>query len=297
MTLPVLSPPKSLKSGVVALSPARDPNFSEERGKVYPVDSDTSDTTPNINELAGGSVTKPGGTVTNPVSVPQDDPDGAKKRVDAENNLDHGRKRQHSSGQARPAQQGAASTGALSVQKCGRMADWHVVATEWQAEDLAAAEVRSKGFQVFRPKVRLRQPGTRLRPGRVVLQDAFPGYLLVRWADGELWGAVKAAKGVASILHAVGNREDAACIPAEFMEWLFDQCGDSGILRDEAGPDRLPPIPANTWIRIARGPMAGSIALCEWSSEERVALLFEIMGGQRRTQIRRDHVKELEAKP
>lgn len=202
-----------------------------------------------------------------------------------------------SSGHAHPALQGAASPGALSGQKCGGMVEWHIISTEWQAESLAAVEIAKLGFQVFRPKVRIRTAGTRLRPARIEITDAFPGYLFVSWPDAAPWGRLKATEGVNLILRAVGDNDRPATVPEAFMDWIMGECGANGILRDEAPPERLPPIPVNSWVRIARGPMAGRVALCEWSTDQRVALLFEIMGGQTRAKARRDHVEILEVQP
>jgi transcription antitermination factor NusG len=178
-------------------------------------------------------------------------------------------------------------------QECGRLPEWHVIATEWQAETLAAVSCREAGFQTFRPLIRKRDMATPLRPARITLTDAFPGYLFVLWHASEPWGRVKSARGVAAILHATGDRERPAVVRAAVMDALLSRASLLGIIEDISAPDILPALAANTPVRIRRGHLTGHLALCEWSTEERVGLLFDILGVSARVIQRRDQVEEV----
>jgi len=187
-----------------------------------------------------------------------------------------------------------------SDEPCGRMEApaWHVLATDFQAEDLAAASLLALGFQRFLPRVRVSVPATESRPARIEIQVAFPGYLFALWAPSDRWDRVKAAKGVAHILAPVGDPDVPATVPTAFVEAMLAVASPTGVLSDEWAPDVrylrpdvLPEIAANSFVRVLKGPLSGRIALCEQSRENRVALLYEIMGGQRRIIARRDHVE------
>ena len=178
-------------------------------------------------------------------------------------------------------------------QHCGRMEGprWYVVATEHQQERLASQSIREAGFQTFLPLIRLRVAATSKAPPRSTNVPAFPGYVFALWDDGDRWQRIKAARGCASILTQVGRSEEPASGPTRFMHLLLARASALGVIEDLSAPDILPAIEAGGWVRITKGPLAGRIALCEWSSEERVALLLEMMGTERRAKLRRDYVE------
>lgn len=187
-------------------------------------------------------------------------------------------------------------SGALSVsdQECGRLSEWHCVCAEWGSDALAAQSILAAGFQVFQPRIRIRIPASPNRPARSEVVPAFPGYLFAMWAEDERWDMVKRARGVAGILHQIGSRDVPAIVPDRFMAALLNRAGKQGIIEDISAPDLLPPIEQGGTVRIMAGPLAGRLGLCEWSTDERVALLCEVMGGTRRTTMRRDQVEAVE---
>lgn len=183
--------------------------------------------------------------------------------------------------------------GASGDQDCGRMVDqeWHVVATEYQAERLAAASIRSLDFQAFLPLIRIRLPATSKRPSRTETRPAFPGYLFVLWQPEDRWQGIKGEPGVARIISAIGNSEAPAVVSVGFMMLLLSRASQEGVIEDLSVPDLLPPLAPSTWVRITGGHFAGHRAFCEWSTDERVGLLLEVLGGPRRAEIRRDQVE------
>lgn len=168
---------------------------------------------------------------------------------------------------------------------------WHVVATEHRAERLAQTSILALGFQTFLPLIRFRVAASKERPARTETSPAFPGYLFALWAADERWQRICSARGVASVLAQVGRANDPAIVPAPFMATMLAKASASGILEDISAPDILPALQAGSWVRITKGPLVGRLALCEWSTEERVSLLLEVLGGERRTKVRRDFVE------
>lgn len=171
---------------------------------------------------------------------------------------------------------------------------WHVVCTEHRSERLAQSSILALGFKTFLPLIRYRVADTKERPARTETSVAFPGYLFALWGQHERWQAVCSARGVASVLAQVGRPHDPATVPPSFMAAMLAKASAIGILEDLSAPDILPAIPPETWVRITKGPMAGRIAICEMSTEERVHLLLSVLGGERRVRMRRDHVEATE---
>lgn len=179
-------------------------------------------------------------------------------------------------------------------QNCGACAaHWHVIATERAAERLAKQSIIELGFSVCLPMIRRRLPATASRPARNDFIPAFTGYLFAAWLPGADWPRIRRARGVDSILPSAGA-DTPATLPTAFMAGLRSRMDADDVLEDLSVPALLPALSAGDWIRITRGPMAGMLAIIEWSSEERVALLLEVLGGERRTKMRRDHVQQVE---
>lgn len=178
------------------------------------------------------------------------------------------------------------------VQHCGACPKpaWHVISTEYRAEALARTSITALGFGTFLPLIRYRVAATKERPARTETSFAFPGYIFAQWLPHQRWQAIRSARGVAGILTDVGSTEVPATVPASFMGAMIARANAAGILEDLSAPDILPALPAMTWVRISAGPLAGRLALCEWSTEDRVGLLLEVLGGERRAKLRRDAV-------
>lgn len=188
----------------------------------------------------------------------------------------------------------ASSAGQELVQHSGGCAPhWHVIATEYQAERIAVQTVAALGFAVCLPFIRRRTQATAARPARTITFPAFAGYVLAAWDEADQWQPIRRARGVAGLLTSIGA-DTPARLPRGFMAALAARMAPDGVLEDLSVPDLLPALPANTWARITRGPLSGKLALVEWSTEERVGLLLEVLGGERRAKLRRDQVEPTE---
>lgn len=178
--------------------------------------------------------------------------------------------------------------------ECGRYSGpWYVACTEWNAEALARSSCLAAGIQTFLPFVRRRQ---QLRDGRVrnTVEVAFPGYLFVLVAHTADWHRLKRARGIAGVLHAVGDREVPAEMPAHVMAQLLAAASQQGILEELSDPEvGLPPIEPGASVRIRTGWLAGVVGTCEWSTERRVSLLFDLVG--KRLTLDRGDVEAVEA--
>lgn len=173
----------------------------------------------------------------------------------------------------------------------GRMpGSWHVICSDHQAERLVVQSVIEMGFSACLPLIRRRFTGRKSGRSGSFTVPAFPGYVFAGWEEGAHWQSIKRARGVAGILPSVGS-DTPALVPLAFMAALHSRMGADGVLEDLSVPDLLPALPAMTWARITKGPLSGSIAFVEWSTEERVGVLLEMMGGERRAKLRRDQVE------
>jgi transcription antitermination factor NusG len=172
--------------------------------------------------------------------------------------------------------------------ECGRYsAPWYVACTEWGQEALARGECLAAEIQTFLPLVRKREI---MRDGKVRhrVEAAFPGYLFVMVEQDDQWHHLKRARGIAGVLHAVGDREKPAQVRPALMAAMLASASPQGILEAlSAPPTDLARIAVGQPVRINHGWLAGMVGVCTWSSAQRVALLVEAIG-QRVTLQRRN---------
>lgn len=179
-------------------------------------------------------------------------------------------------------------------QECGRYSAprWHVVQTEPGAEQLASQSVLELGFQRFLPLVRVAHPATPKRPRRTEVVPAFRGYLFVLWSAGDCWQHIKRARGVAGVLHRLGDPESPAPVSRRFMEDLLAAASPVGVLEDKrSDPAILPPLEQGVEVVVTLGPLAGWRGICEVSGDQRIAILLDQV--QRRVSLPRGHVEAL----
>lgn len=177
-------------------------------------------------------------------------------------------------------------------QECGRYSapSWHVVQTEPGAEHLASQSILELGFQRFLPLVRVAHPATPKRPRRTELVPAFRGYVFALWGAGECWQSIKRARGVAGILHRLGNPESPAPVSRRFMEGLLAVASPLGVLEDSrSDPAILPPLEPGAEVLVTIGPLAGWRGVCQMSGEQRIVILLADV--QKRVEMPRGHVE------
>ena len=177
-------------------------------------------------------------------------------------------------------------------QECGRYSAprWHVVQAEPGAEHLAAQSILELGFQRFLPLVRLAHPATPKRQRRTETVPAFRGYVFALWAEGERWQDIKRARGVAGILHRLGNPECPAPVSSRFMAGLLAAASALGVLEDaRSEPAILPPIQAGAEVQVNLGPLAGWRGVCEMSGDQRITILLADV--HKKVELLRGHVE------
>lgn len=166
---------------------------------------------------------------------------------------------------------------------------WYVALTEWGQENLARSECHRLDFQTFLPLVRRRQ---QMRDGRArqVIEVAFPGYLFVLMQEPEHWHRLKRARGVAGVLHSVGDRERPAEVAPDIMAAMLASASAQNILEDLSDPPAdVAKIEVGQTVRITTGWLRGLVGTCTWSSSQRVAVLLDAMG--QRITVERRHVE------
>jgi transcription antitermination factor NusG len=174
--------------------------------------------------------------------------------------------------------------------ECGRYSGpWYVALTEWGQEALARGECQQADIQSFLPFVRKRQ---QLRDGKLrhVIEVAFPGYLFVLMQEPEHWHRLKRARGIAGVLHAVGDRERPAEVRPDIMASMLASASAQGVLEALSDPPAdLARIDVGQAVRITHGWLAGLVGMCTWASSQRVGVLLEAMG--QRITVERRHVE------
>lgn len=177
-------------------------------------------------------------------------------------------------------------------QECGRYSAprWYVVQSEPGAEYLAAQSILELGLQRFLPLVRIAHPATPKRPRRTETVPAFRGYVFALWSERERWQDIKRARGVAGILHRLGNPECPAPVSSRFMGSLLAVASPLGVLEDaRSDPAILPPIECGAEVAVTMGPLAGWRGVCEMSGEQRITILLAEV--HKKVELLRGHVE------
>mgnify|MGYP000160791470 CR=1 FL=1 len=173
---------------------------------------------------------------------------------------------------------------------------WHVASTEPGQHDLAGMSLRERGYLTIAPLVR---EECRLPKGKraTITKPMWPGYLLVGNAVGQDLARAYSARGVGGLLPSMGDPYRAATVRPAVVEWLLTHMTKRGVVegrsasnREISVPELMPAIKAGETLRVESGPFVNSEGVCLWSTEERVALLLDVMGGKREVRLRRDHV-------
>ncbi len=182
----------------------------------------------------------------------------------------------------------------LDLVDCGRL-PWHVVRYNLASGTLARAALHRLGVSTFLPLLRLAVPDRRVGR-RIVTVPAFPGYLFAQWRPGFTWQRILAEPGVlsgpAGILRPMGDPYGhPQAVSPDFMDELMSRAKDGGVIEDASVPVPLPAIPTGAEVRVTKGPFAGLTGLCQLSSGERVAVLLQVLGGQRTVTAKRRDVE------
>jgi transcriptional antiterminator RfaH len=148
---------------------------------------------------------------------------------------------------------------------------WYAVHTQPAAETKAAANLQRQGYATYLPSHRRLVRHARRKD--VVRRPLFPRYLFVDVDRArKAWRPILSTLGVADL---VRGGDEPVAVPERVVDAIrrnegagvFDQLAAAGDLR------------SGDAVRVVEGPFADCIGrLVEASGDERVCILFEIMG-------------------
>ncbi len=155
---------------------------------------------------------------------------------------------------------------------------WHAVFCKPQQDARAEAHLLNQGFEIFRPKTRVRrnQRGRR----RLLVESMFPRYLFVRLRDyGQDWGPIRSTRGAVGLVRL---GQETPVVPDSVIDALRHRCDEHGIINLAGSIDYRP----NEAVEITDGPLAGYRALFQArTGSERVIVLLELLQRERRVEL------------
>jgi transcriptional antiterminator RfaH len=156
-------------------------------------------------------------------------------------------------------------------------ARWYVVQTQPHAEAKANEHLQRQGFITYLP--RLRKQRRHARKTEAVSRPLFPRYMFVRIDTScQSWHVIRSTFGVSSL---VGGESGPIPVRAGVIEALRAREGADGFFRTQAKR-----FVAGEAIRVVDGLFASAIGLFEnMSSNERVSVLLDILGGRVRVSL------------
>ncbi len=150
------------------------------------------------------------------------------------------------------------------------MKHWYAVHCKPQQDERAETELARQGFEVFRPRVRLRR---RIRERyRLKVESMFPRYLFIELDPCDQdWSPIRSTRGVAGLVR-MGDR--VPVVPGTVIEALRTRADDDNCI-DMRPADGFVP---NDRVMITEGPLAGFEALFSArNSQERVVVLLNLI--------------------
>lgn len=165
---------------------------------------------------------------------------------------------------------------------------WTVAQTQPAQETRALENLRRQGYEAFFPFYLFET-----RHKKTVVRAVFPNYVFIRLADdNKTWGPINNTYGISRILTCCGavNRYPMPYkVPEGFIDSLRPYLRSSNSLRGSIL------IPAGTSVKVLRGVLQNHHAVVTWSDEERVGLLFMILGRQIEVEFALGDVEVIEA--
>lgn len=180
---------------------------------------------------------------------------------------------------------GPPSRAAAMVLAANPTSRWYCVEAERARETEVRDRLEDQGFAAFLPLVIALRP---VRPGVMQAKaiPAFPGYLFARFDTArDRWRSIVFTRGVKGLFSSAPDRPTP--VPQRQMEQLIAMGYDRPIAEDP----RPALINAGAKVRVIDGPFAGHDGVCLWDDRKRVALLFDLLGGQRQITVPRAAVE------
>ena len=164
---------------------------------------------------------------------------------------------------------------------------WFAVQTKPNAINIARRNLTRQGFINFAPTSEVTR---RHRDGfRTQQAPLFPGYIFVATDEHALrWRAINSTYGVSRIVSFSGT---PAPLPRGFVAGLRARCDADDRILPEPEPSAFTP---GEDVRITVGPFANLIGeILKLSSDRRVILLLDLLGGKIRVTVSHEHLTRL----
>jgi transcriptional antiterminator RfaH len=158
---------------------------------------------------------------------------------------------------------------------------WWVAQLQPNRTRVAVGHLRLFGFEIYNPHVVERRKA--YAKYVTVEQQLFPNYLFVAITVTRQWHAANTAPGVVRL---VRHGLTPAVVQDEVVESIR--------VRERDGLVRLPErhLVPGAPVRILAGPFANHLAIfADMNGSERVGLLLNLLGAERRIAVPRDHIE------
>ena len=160
---------------------------------------------------------------------------------------------------------------------------WYAVCCKPRQESVAEENLLRQGFQVYLPRIRIRQ--RRRRQWIDAVEVLFPRYIFIRVDPLQRSTAsVRSTRGVVGMVRFGGQ---PAVVPDKIMDALRQrEDADSGMHLDER-----PLFSAGETVKLVEGPLAGMEGVfTEQDGDKRVIVLLELLGKANKVTVSRDWI-------
>jgi transcriptional antiterminator RfaH len=163
---------------------------------------------------------------------------------------------------------------------------WRAVFCRPRQESRAEAHLENQGFDVFLPRIRVRE-----RRGASILnrvEAMFPRYLFVRVVGtGSDWSTIRSTRGAIGLVR-FGDR--VPVISEHLIDALRNRHGRAGVVDISSAMEIQPDDP----VEITHGPMAGLRAIFRAkTSQERVVILLNLLNNEREIQLPSTQIRKV----
>lgn len=170
-------------------------------------------------------------------------------------------------------QQDSTLSGPLPLE-CGRHGEaWNCWKANPGEQFVALRNISALGFRAYLPAFVARR-----EKGREIIRPLFGPYGFVSFPPGARWQALFSTRGVAKFFTTPGGQPTR--VQASIVQALMQRGRPGDGIIDETYQGPVFPDVAGETVKILEGPFANLHGLCRWSTQKRVGVLLEILGGR-----------------
>ena len=162
---------------------------------------------------------------------------------------------------------------------------WSCAQTQPGQEQRALRNLRRQGYDAFYPFYLATTKKLKL----TVVRPLFSSYVFVKIFDDYPWSSINGTYGITRLLTNIGRDGEERVpqrVPESFMNTLTRYLRSSNSVLG-------PAFPVTARVRIIRGVLQNHEAIVQWSSDERVRLLFQIMNREVEVDFNVDDVERI----